>query len=100
MIRPTARPDRPARLSRADVLIPWKGLGRESRCGRFLTDMGDDASARLTDGITPVALTCGNSDRKPGPDAWMSVTNARIHVETIAFGTIRLAGAGIGCRLS
>jgi manganese/iron transport system substrate-binding protein len=68
--------------SDADLIL-WNGLNLERWFEQFLANLGDIPAATLTDGITPIAISGGDSEGRPNPHSWMSLDNALIYIDNI-----------------
>ncbi len=70
------------RAQGADLVL-WNGLNLELWFERFLDNLGDVASATLSDGIDPIAIAGGEYDGRANPHAWMGLDNALIYIDNI-----------------
>ncbi|MEL0628987.1 metal ABC transporter substrate-binding protein [Psychromonas aquatilis] len=70
-------------------LILWNGLNLESWFTRFFANLEDVPSVVVSEGIKPISIYEGAYSGKPNPHAWMSLSNAKIYIDTIRDALIK-----------
>ncbi|MDX2259236.1 MAG: metal ABC transporter substrate-binding protein [Hyphomicrobiaceae bacterium] len=64
-------------------LVLWNGLNLERWFERFMADIRDVPSVRVSEGIEPMPIREGPYTGNPNPHAWMSPSNALIYIDNI-----------------
>lgn len=70
-------------------LILRNGLNLESWFEQFLSNLGEKASATVSDRVEPIGIGTGPYSGKPNPHAWMSPTAGMTYVDNIAAAMAR-----------